>query len=140
MAVLADGNVIPGMTVTDGAITLPNAAAKVHVGMPYSATLESLPLGGVTAQSGAGRRMKISRVQLRVENARGIFAGPSTGELTEWKQRAGEDYGDPTALQTGTAEMTVLPSWSYDTTIVIRQTDPLPVTILGMTAEVNVGG
>ena len=36
MAVLADGNVIPGMTVTDGAITLPNAAAKVHVGMPYS--------------------------------------------------------------------------------------------------------
>ncbi|MBT5781203.1 MAG: hypothetical protein HOI02_17475 [Rhodospirillaceae bacterium] len=140
VAVLADGNVIPGMTVTDGAITLPNAAAKVHVGMPYSATLESLPLGGVTAQAGAGRRMKISRVQLRVENARGIFAGPNTGELTEWKQRAGEVYGDPTALETGTAEMTVLPSWSYDTTLVVRQTDPLPVTVLGMTAEVNVGG
>ena len=140
VAVLADGNVIPGMVVADGAITLPNAAAKVHVGMPYSATLESLPLGGVTAQSGAGRRLKISKVQLRVENARGIFAGPSTGELTEWKQRAAEVYGDPTALQTGTVEMTVLPSWSYDTTLVVRQTDPLPVTVLGMTAEVNVGG
>ncbi len=59
---LADGNVITGLKVSGGKITLPLAAAKVHVGLAYTATLQTLDLdlGQVQATLRSGPR-KIHR-------------------------------------------------------------------------------
>jgi hypothetical protein len=41
---------------------------------------------------------------------------------------------------TGEARVTLNPSWTDGGQVHIRQTDPLPLTVVGMTLEVSVGG
>mgnify|MGYP003345655058 FL=1 len=73
---LADGNVVEDLTVTNGEITLPFEAAVVHVGLPYTADLETLRLefdaGQGTMQ---GRKKQISKLTLRLESTRGLEIG-----------------------------------------------------------------
>lgn len=152
VAILADGGVQPRRVVVDGRVSLPRAAARIHVGLPYEAVLESLPVT-LADPAAAGRRLRIHRVLLRVLEARGLRVGPgpaagpeAAGEgaaglgLVEVKQRAGEAYGTPTRPFTGQLAINVAPEWSDDTTLVVRQRDPLPVALLGMTALTEVGG
>ena len=136
---LADGNVVEGLTVTGGEITLPFEAAVVHVGLPYTADLETLRLefdaGQGTMQ---GRKKQISKLTLRLENTRGLVAGPDADNLTELKWRQGEDYNAPTDLFTGDKDLNISPRWNTVGRIFIRQTYPLPVTVLGVIPEVVV--
>lgn len=149
VAILADGGVQPRQVVTGGRVALQTAAARIHVGLPYEATIETLPVT-VNDPAAAARRLRIHRVLLRVVGARGVRVGPGGGtygggsdgggDLIEFKQRAGEPYGTPTRPFTGQIGLNVAPEWSEDTTILVRQSDPLPITVLGMTAQVEIGG
>ena len=136
---LADGNVVEDLTVTNGEITLPFEAAVVHVGLPYTADLETLRLefdaGQGTMQ---GRKKQISKLTLRLESTRGLVAGPDVNNLTELKWRQGEDYNAPTDLFTGDKDLNISPRWNTVGRIFIRQTYPLPVTVLGVIPEVVV--
>ena len=76
---------------------------------------------------------------MRVEKSRGGKVGPAEDNLTEFKQRAYEKYGDPTALKTGDIRVTLPSQWSSSGSIFFRQDDPLPVTILSLIPEVSVG-
>ncbi|SMF64690.1 hypothetical protein SAMN06265365_12329 [Tistlia consotensis] len=141
VAILADGGVQPRQVVTGGRISLQTAAERVHVGLPYEATIETLPVT-LSDPAAAAKRLRIHRVLLRVLAARGVRVGPGggAGELVEVKQRAGEPYGTPTRPFTGQIGLNVAPEWADDTTILVRQSDPLPITVLGMTAELEIGG
>ena len=76
VAVLADGNVIHGLTVENGKITLKHPASVVHVGLPYRAELETLDLT-LPRQDGTqqGRSARLISVSVRVEKTRGIKIG-----------------------------------------------------------------
>jgi len=78
-------------------------------------------------------------VTLRVEDSRGGKLGPDSDNLTEFKQRAYESYGDPTALKTGDIRVTIPSKWSASGSIFYRQDDPLPITLLAVIPEVEVG-
>lgn len=56
---LADGDVVAGLTVTGGAVTLPFPASLVHVGLPYTAEIESLPPAIQFDDVGASRGVRI---------------------------------------------------------------------------------
>lgn len=140
---LADGNVLRNLTVTGGAVTLPISASKVHVGLSYAATIETLDLDLGQVQglgSVQGRRKSVPRVTLRVDRSRGLFVGPRESDLVEWKQRADEAWGAPTRMFTGDVEFAIPWEWNTHGRLVVKQNDPLPMTILAVMPDVAVGG
>jgi len=138
--ILADGAVMAPKTVTGGQITLEKAASLVHVGLPIVSDLQTLPMAmeGVDG-FGQGRVKNVNQVFLRVYRSSGIFVGPSVDDLTEAKIRTTETYGTPPNLKTEEIDIMVTPTWQRDGQIVIRQTDPVPLTIVSATIEVQMG-
>ncbi len=140
VSILADGAVDPQKTVANGSVTLSRAASVVHVGLPYQCDLQTLPMALQIEAFGQGRVKNINHLWLRVLESSGIFAGPTADKLVEAKQRTTEPYGSPPNLKTEDIKLMVTPTWQDTGQIFIRQTDPLPLTIVGVTIEVAVGG
>lgn len=140
--ILADGAVHPRRTVSGGAVTLDYAASKVHIGLPITADLRTLPLAIEGAQAaGQGTVKNVSKVHLRVSQSSIVKAGPSFDRLREYPARAITDpYGSPPALRDGELSLSVDPSWNTDAAICVRQDLPLPLNVLSMTLEVQSGG
>ena len=82
----------------------------------------------------------MSASELRVHRSSGIFIGPNEDELVEAKQRTTEDYGLPPALKSQEIPVMTTPTWADSGQVYIRQSDPLPLTIVSLTLEVAVGG
>jgi hypothetical protein len=144
---LADGNVVRNLTVTGGTVRLQNAAAKVHIGLPMTAAIETLDLdlgqvqGLGTVQ---GRAKTVSEVTMRVENTRGIFTGPEDGDrnsdkLVEYKQRRDEAWNEAIQLYTGDVRITPYWDWNNSGSLWVKQFDPLPMTILALMPDVTLG-
>lgn len=144
---LADGNVVRGLTVTAGQIVLPFNASIAHIGLPYEATLMTLDLdmgqvrGLGTVQ---GRKKSVSEVTLRVEKTRGIWIGiedaaRDSGKLIEYKQRSTEAWNEAIRAYTGDIEITSMWDWTNGGNVVVKQFDPLPMTILAVMPDVTVG-
>lgn len=140
VAVLADGAVQNQKVVTNGSITLDQPASVVQIGLPYTSDLQTLPPTLQVDGFGQGRQLNVNKVWIRVFQSSGIFAGPDEDSLTEYKQRTTEPFGTPPALQSGQAEITLMPKWNYDGQILIRQENPLPLTIVAVTMEMSIGG
>ena len=138
--ILADGAVHPQKTVSSGSITLDRAASVVHIGLPIEADLQTLPLALQVEAFGQGRVKNLNHVWLRVLESSGIFAGPSADKLVEAKQRTTEPYGSPPDLKTQDIKIMLTPQWQDNGQLFVRQTDPLPLTIVGLTLEVSMGG
>ena len=140
VSILADGAVHPQRVVSSGTITLDRASTVVHLGLPYDSDLETLPLALQAEALGQGRIKNLNHAWLRVLESSGIFAGPTADKLVEAKQRTTEPYGTPPSLKTEDIKMMLTPTWQDYGQIFIRQNDPLPLTIVGITLEVAVGG
>jgi hypothetical protein len=140
--ILADGAVEPPKVVTSGQITLTTAASVVHVGLPITADLRTLPLAMEGAQAaGQGTVKNINKVHLRVSQSSIVKAGPDFTRLREYPARAVSDpYGSPPALRDGELALTIDPSWNQDGALCVRQDLPLPLTVLSMTLEMQSGG
>ena len=140
VSILADGAVHPQRVVTSGAITLDQAASKVHIGLPITADLQTLPVAmQIDNAFGQGRAKNVNRVWLRVYRSSGIFVGPSLDLLAEAKQRTTETYGSPPELKSEEIQIMVPPSWGDSGQVYVRQSDPLPLTIASLTLEVAMG-
>jgi hypothetical protein len=141
VSVLADGSVHPQLVVVDGAITLENAASKVHVGLPITADLQTLSPAIEEAQAfGSGLLKNATRIHLRVNASAGIKVGPTFAMLREYTPRTSEPYGSPPSLKTGTISLSLDNKWSLEAQVCIRQSDPLPLTILSQATEYAIGG
>jgi hypothetical protein len=141
VSILADGAVQPQKVVTSGAITIDRASSIIHIGLPYESDLQSLPLAmGIDNGMGQGRYKNVNKAWLRVFQSSGIFIGPDANNLVEAKQRTTEPYGSPPALKTEEIQIMLTPSWLDSGQVFVRQSDPLPLSIVGMTLEVAIGG
>lgn len=137
VAVLRDGAVEPQQVVAaDGTITLETEGEKVHIGLPYNADLQTLPLSMEMQAFGQGTRKNVNRVHMRVNQSSSIFVGPAFDKLKQVKQRTTEPYGSPPDLRTGMLSALVTPTWSEDAQICVRQSDPLPLTVVALVPEV----
>ena len=141
VSILSDGAVQPQKVVTSGTITIDRASSIIHIGLPIEADLQSLPLAmGIDNGMGQGRYKNVNKAWLRVFQSSGIFIGPDADNLVEAKQRTTEPYGTPPELKTQEIQIMLTPSWLDSGQVYIRQSDPLPLTIVGMTLEVAIGG
>lgn len=140
VSILADGSVHPRKVVTGGSITLDRAASVVQVGLPYNYDLQTLPLTLQIDGFGQGRQKNINRVWVRVWKSSGVFAGPDADHLTEYKQRTDEAYGTPPKLKSDELEIVISPSWQASGQIVVHGQDPLPLSVVGITMLVAIGG
>jgi hypothetical protein len=158
---LADGQVIGPLTVTNGAIQLPEPASIVTAGLGYVAQLKTLRLdlgnqGGGTIQS---KRKSVSAVTLRVQDTQGVTIGPTWNRMTPIKppgygaSNAPAQFSQGGGLQEisinglyGQDPVTYLdqrsitgPNWDTDGQICIQQANPLPMTILAVIPEISIG-
>jgi hypothetical protein len=140
VSILADGAVMPQVTVTGGVAVLQRPSVVVHVGLPYVSDLETLPMVIQMDAFGQGRAKNVNEAFLRVYRSSGIFVGPDADSLVEAKQRTTEPYGSPPGLKTDEIGVKLTPAWRQAGRIYVRQSDPLPLTIVGLTLEVSIGG
>ncbi|MCV6545691.1 MAG: hypothetical protein OIF56_00135 [Cohaesibacter sp.] len=140
---LADGNVIRGLVVKKGAIRLPHKAAIIHAGLPYETVLQTLDLDlGMVKGLGTvqGRKKSVGSIALRLEKSRGLWIGPDEDNLHEWKQRTNEDWNEATRLLSGIVHFNPSGRWSEGANTIVKQKDPLPMTVLSIMPEVVTGG
>lgn len=141
VAILADGNVKPQQTVTAGRVTLDYPAAVVHVGLPIQSDFETLEVNAIGQEGVRDRRKIVSKVSLIVNQSRGAKVGPDADHLMEAKPRQVSDgYYPPNALQNDLIEMYIDGTFGTAGRVFVRQDDPLPLTILGLVADVSVAG
>lgn len=125
-------------TVTDGAITLDSPAAVIHVGLPYVSDIETLDIDSPNGETLSDKKKLINQVTARVEDSRGIWAGPEAPEddgiegLVELKVRDSESMDHPVALSTGNIEIKIESHWSEGGHVFLRQVDPIPLTVLSI--------
>ena len=134
---LADGLVQGPFTVSGGAITLDTAASLVHVGLAVTAELETLDLD-VQGSTVRDKRKRVQGVSLLIErSAYGFEGGPDREHLTPQRP----DFWKPTTgVVSERIEMNITTRWREDGRVVIRQTSPLPLTVLAVMPYVEVGG
>jgi hypothetical protein len=88
---------------------------------------------------GQGHVKNVNKVWLRVYRSSGIFIGPATDNLTEAKQRSTERYGSAPALKSEEIPIVLTPTWASSGQVFVRQSDPLPLTVVSISAEVTLG-
>lgn len=143
VSVLADGAVMPQQVVgADGTLPqpLPVAASKIHVGKAITSNLRTLPLSWQADGFGQGLIKNVSKVHVRLVNSSQVSAGPTDGVLVPIRQRTTEPYGSPPALMNGWKHLNIAPQWDDDGGVEIKQTDPLPVTLVALVLDVVSGG
>jgi len=137
VSVLADGADVGPKTVSGGTITLSVAASNVSVGLSYNSDLTTLPLTleGMAGE-GRGTVKNVNRVFVRVSQSMMVQAGPSFSKL----QSSVPTPVSSLPSKTGEIALTVSPNWNPDAAICIRQSGPLPLTVVSMALDVVTGG
>ena len=140
VSILADGSVHPQRVVTAGAITLQEAAGIAHVGLPFDSDMETLDLELKNAnETVLDKKMAVTSLTVFVEESRGVFAGKDKNSLYAAKTDR-FTYEDPLSLVTGQVELSISNDWQGKGRVFIRQSDPLPLTVLAVIPEVTIGG
>lgn len=147
VSVFADGFVTDRETVSSGSITLDRCYAVIHVGLRYVSDIQLLDIDTTGEETLAGRKKLFNRVILRINESRGIWIGAgepvtdgTTTDLEELKIRENETMDDPVTLYTGEFSTTAPGTFTDGGSVFIRQVDPVPMEILSVCPEVEVGG
>jgi len=142
VSILANGNVEPQQVVTNGKVILQSASDRFSIGLPYVSDLETLKINVLGSRDGTTQTKQklINKVSLICQDTRGIFAGADDAHLREYRPPKRTTYTDPLEMVSGLFEQTIASSYDKQGSILIRQSDPLPVTILSIIPEVTVGG
>ena len=137
----ANGYAETGLVVSGGSVTLSTPASRVHVGLPYTCQMITLPISTYGGSNTVDKRtMNINRLTVQVERTMGMWTGPSTDLMREAKFGLPSAYGQPLPMVTEDVNVTLKGDWSKEKQVVIEQRYPLPITILAIAPDVSVGG
>ena len=137
--ILADGSAHADKTVSGGAITLDRSASKVHIGYSYNSLVETLRMeAGAEDGIAQGKIKRIHGVTARFLNTVGAELGPDTDNLDRLPFRdSSMSMDEAVPLFSGDKEISFPSGYDNDAKIVIRQTQPLPMTILAIMRRSN---
>jgi hypothetical protein len=113
-----------------GQITLPASGTTVQIGLGYTSTLKPMKLD--IANLGLGTTKKISRAILNLYNTIGGEVGTTTSNVQSISTLTGT-----AALFAGEVEVPMPGGYSRTGDIIVRQTGPLPMTVLSLTLDVG---
>jgi hypothetical protein len=137
--ILGDGAVQNTKEVTSGAIVLDDPVVLAHIGLPYTSTIKPMRLD-VNPTSGVMQGMvkRITKVWARLQDSLGLKVGDGV-TMDDVVFREDETAMDSSpSLFTGDKEIPFDGNFDYAGDIVITQDQPLPMTVLGITAEYEI--
>jgi hypothetical protein len=124
-----DGEPAGSVLVTGGIATLPYAGNNVVVGLPYTTTVRPMSLDFSSIAS----KSSISEVLIRFRNSLGGEVSQDGDNWSKVEQlQPITTGGDPLSLLSSDYQSTPHSTWGRKTSISVRQTQPLPMTILAM--------
>ncbi len=134
----ADGGV-ENHIVKDGSITLHNEASIISVGLPYEFEFETLNIEGENTH---GLKKLVNRASIKIFDSReDFFVVGADGQEVQNERSIGledDSINDPTLLISKDVDVTVFSEATEEATIHIKQKYPLPITILSVSAVVDV--
>lgn len=139
VTILADGASHANKTVTNGTITLDRSASKVHLGYNYESLLETLRIeAGADDGISQGKIKRIHGVTVRFLDTVGAEVGPDTANLDRIPFRSSANpMNSALSLFTGDKEIFFPSGYDNDSRVVVRQNQPLPMTILAVIRRSN---
>lgn len=136
VSILADGAVLPNVTVSAGAVTLPSGAraGTVNVGLPYVSKLKMLrPEAGSQDGTALGKTRRIHRIGLLLHRSLGLKLGFDFSELDSITFRTSADpMTRAPSLFSGVLSESISSDYNFETQICIQQDQPLPSMILAV--------
>lgn len=137
------------LTVTGGSITLPEvptannydsvlgATITMFIGLAYTCDLETLDFVG--GSNGRLRQKALSALGFEVDMAAGVNVGQDFDHLDEWEQRDVADSYGAVPPATTVVKVAVESTFNFFGRACLRQTLPLPCTVLGIVREIDTG-
>jgi len=124
-------------TVVSGSITLQSPASSVLIGLPYTSTLTPMMLQkDLQDGTSAGRRMRINKMNVKVYNS---LAGEYSSDGVTWfplvSRHLSDDMDELPPVILGYQRVSVSSNWKDGVDISIRQTLPMPLTVVAIAAS-----
>ena len=140
VAIVADGGVEPRQKVKDGKISISHPASIVHVGLPYTADMKTLPTAMALQDGsyGSGHQKNVRQVWFRVVDSGGLKAGPDFENLAEYPSRNIEYAGSPPDPLSDEFGFEIPATWSASGQVCVRQDNPLPLRVISMTTMLEI--
>lgn len=137
--ILADGATHPEKTVSGGSITLERSAQKVHVGYSYDSIIKTLRMeGGAEDGISQGKIKRIHGITVRFLDTVGAEVGPDENTLDRIPFRdSSMDMDDAVPMFVGDKEISYPSGYDNDARVMVRQNQPLPMTILAIMRRSN---
>jgi hypothetical protein len=139
VTILADGAAHADKTVSGGTITLDRSASKIHIGYGYTSLVETLRMeAGAEDGVAQGKIKRIHGVTARFYQTVGAELGPDINNLDRLPFRdSSMNMDEAVPLFSGDKEISFPSGYDNDAKIVIRQTQPLPMTVLAIMRRSN---
>ena len=146
VTILADGathpvkSVASGAIMTGGSLTLDRSALKAHIGLPYNSILQTMRIESKSDEGTSQSRTKrINEVTLRLHESVGVEVGASLSDMERIPFRSSAAAMDTAVpLFTGDKQVEFRDDFNTDGHIYVRQTQPLPLTIISIYPRITV--
>jgi hypothetical protein len=134
VSVLANGATHPEKTVASGAISLSRFVNKVKVGLPYTSILQTMRIdAGAQNGTSQAKTKRIYNITVRLYESVGVEVGPDLNNMEAIPFRSSATLMDKAIpVYTGDKEIEFRGNYESDGFIFVRQTQPLPLTVLSL--------
>lgn len=142
VSIFADGAYQKSKTVSNGSITLDTAASVVHVGLSYTAKVQTLRLEQVLADGiSVPKPKRTSEVTLMVNESKEFKVGRDSDNLEYPKFRTTDDAtGQTIGLVTGNVRAGFDSGFRKEDFIVVVQDRPMPLMLCAIIQEAQAEG
>ena len=146
--ILGDGDVLPDQVVSSGSITLADdqTAETAHIGLAYDSIITPMKLDA-DSRLGAfmSTQLRVRKLIVRFYQSLGISWATNvedpTPTFTQFPFRdTGDDMDSSPPLFTGDKEIPIMARYSKEGNVTIKQTQPLPMTVLALIKKHQVTG
>ena len=137
--ILADGAAHADKVVSGGSITLDRSSSKVHVGYSYDSVIQTLRMeAGADDGISQGKIKRIHGVTVRFLDSVGAEVGPDANNLDRIPFRDSSMAMDEAVpMFDGDKEIFFPSGYDNDARVLVRQTQPLPMTVLAIMRRSN---
>jgi len=134
VSILADGATHPDKIVSSGSITLDRSASDVKIGLGYTSLLKTMRIdAGAQNGTSQGKTKRIYEVTARLYESVGVEIGPDLNNMERVPFRTSADPMDQGIPPfTGDKEVEFRGNYDTDGFMIVRQTQPLPLTVLSL--------
>jgi hypothetical protein len=139
VSILGNGGSHADKAVSSGAVSLDLSATTAAVGLGYTSNLQTLRLeSGSVDGTSQGKPKRIHHITLRLFRTVGLEVGSSSDDVDRVPFRDSSMAMDTAVeLFTGDKDIEFAGGFEEDERIYVRQTQPLPLTVLALYARMN---